>query len=279
MSLFLAGISALLYGLADFSGGYAANRSPLLSVLLVSQFLGLVLAAALVAFISPVLPAPADIAWGLLAGLCGALGLFTLYRGIATSIVAIVSPLSALVSAVVPMAYGAILGERPSALAIAGALLCLPAIVLLSWGGEGEGGRKEIRSAMVQGLVAGLGFGCFFVAVSRSSPGSGLWPLLASRLVSILVMGAALLLRGQRPLIAKAGRLTTALAGTADMGANILFLLAARSGLLSLVSVVTSLYPAPTVILGRIFLGQKVPRIRVAGIGLAIAGVALISLR
>jgi drug/metabolite transporter (DMT)-like permease len=279
MSLILAGISALFYGIADFSGGYASNKSPLLSVLVVSQFLGLLLAVAVVGFVSPVLPAPVDLAWGFIAGLCGAAGLFTLYRGIATSIVAIVSPVSALVSAIVPMVYGGILGERPSGFAIAGALVCLPAIVLLSWSSDGDHERKAVRSAMLQGIVAGLGFGCFFVAVSRSSASSGLWPLLASRLASIAVMASALLLRRQRISILRGTRLATVLAGTTDMGANILFLLASRSGMLSLVSVVTSLYPAPTVILGRLVLGQRVPKVRVAGIGLAIAGVAMISLK
>jgi drug/metabolite transporter (DMT)-like permease len=276
MPILLAGFSALLYGFADFAGGQASSRSHVLSVVLVSQAAGLLVASVAIALAGTPLPAWSDLGWGAVAGLSGALGLIMLYRGLAMSIVAVVSPLSALVSALLPVVYGLATGERLSALTLAGAALCLPAILLLSWGGSG-GDRKAVGSALFQGTLAGLGFGGFFIAVSRTDPASGLWPLAASRSASICVVLAILAATRRRPRIERASRAAALGSGLFDMGANIFFLAAARSGLLALVSVVSSLYPAPTVLLGRIFLKQRIPAARAAGLVLALAGVALIS--
>ena len=277
MPVLLSGISALLFGLADFAGGQASSKSHVLPVVLVSQAAGLVLALVAIATLGTPFPPLADMGWGLVAGLSGALGLTTLYRGIATSIVAVVSPVSALVSALLPAAFGIALGERLSPLTLAGATACVPAILLLSWGGPGGGERRQVRSAFLQGAIAGIGFGGFFIAVSRTSPASGLWPLVASRATSLCVVAVAMAAT-RRPLrVERASRPSALGSGLADMGANIFFLFATRSGLLSLVSVVSSLYPAPTVILGRVFLKQRIPPARAVGLGLAVAGVALIS--
>jgi drug/metabolite transporter (DMT)-like permease len=279
MSLIFAGLSALLYGVADFSGGFASTKNRTRSVLVVSQAAGILLALAALVFFWPGPPRLADLGWGLLAGVSGALGLFMLYRGIATSLVSVVSPSSALVSALLPLAFGLIIGERPSVAALVGAGLCLPAVILLSMGGKEEGKRAELRSALIQGCVAGVGFGFFFIAVSRTSPDSGLWPLIASRSASLCIILATLLIRREKLEIAKGSRAITLAAGLADMGANICFLLASRTGLLSLASIVSSLYPAPTVILGRIVFKEKIPVSRLAGLLLAIGGVVLISLK
>ncbi|HWQ09045.1 MAG TPA: EamA family transporter, partial [Holophaga sp.] len=163
MALILAGLSALFYGVADFSGGLAAARSRLLSVLILSQAMGLTVAVAGLAFLGHDLPPVRDLGWGLLAGITGALGLFMLYGGLARSLVAVVSPLSALVGAVIPVLFAVCMGERPTPNALAGCLLCLPAILLLSWErGGGPQDRRLVRSAVAYGGLAGLGFGMFF---------------------------------------------------------------------------------------------------------------------
>lgn len=280
MALLLAGFAALSYGIADFCGGFAAGRSRLLSVLLLAQLLGLLVALAGLALMPHGLPSARDLMWGFLAGLTGAMGLFMLYGGIAKSIVAIVSPASAVVGALLPVLFGLVLGERPSTLAVAGSGLCLPAILLLTWEGPaGEPGGKPVRSALVYGVLAGLGFGCFFIALSRTHPGAGLWPLVAARVASILAFVIALAWTGQPFRVGRNAWAPALAAGGADMGANILFLLACQSGLLTLVSVIASLFPAPTVILARVFLRQRLPATRWAGLALALAGVGLISIR
>jgi len=279
MSVILAGLSALFYGVADFAGGFASRKSALSSVLAFSQFSGALLALVFILATGQALPSTRDLAFSFAAGLAGLVGLFTLYRGISKSIVAIVSPLAALVSAAVPVAFGLIRGERPSSLALAGAALCLPAIFLLSWQKSGSADAMKLKSAVAHGLIAGLGFGFFFIAISLTDSNSGLWPVFCARLLSLALVVGSLLVSRQKLSLARESLPWTIGAGIADMSANIFFLLASRSGLLSLVSVVSSLFPAPTVILARVLLRESIPPIRVAGLVLAIAGVALMSLR
>lgn len=280
MAFLLAGWAALFYGFADFCGGFAARRSALLPTLVVGQLVGGLVALVASLFLIHGHPAARDLLWGVGAGLTGTFGIFMLYGGLARSVVAIVSPTSAMVSTLMPVAFGLFLGERPQATAVAGALLCLPAILLLTW--EGEGARhdpQENRTALGYGVSSGLGFGCFFICVSRAHDASGTWPMLAARVASLAACAIAMLATRQRFRAARGGLLPAVLSGSTDMAANILFLLATRTGMLSLVTVITALYPAPTVILARFFMHQKLPPARLAGLALAITGVALISVR
>jgi drug/metabolite transporter (DMT)-like permease len=275
MQVILSTLSAILYGTADFSGGFASRENATLSVVAVSQTIGLLVALIALPFIGGAVPSPTALFWGALGGASGAVGLFMLYRGIARSVVAIVSPASALVGALVPMLFGIVMGERPSTLAVVGAALCLPAILLLAIEKGGMG--THVRAALLYGVVAGLGFGGFFVALSRTPPGSGLWPLIAARAASISLFIVVLTIRRDRISIAKPGRILVAVSGACDMGANILFLFASRIGLLFIASSITSLYPGPTVILARVFMHQRLGAFRLAGLILALAGMVLIS--
>jgi drug/metabolite transporter (DMT)-like permease len=278
MPIFLSALSALLYGVADFSGGFASRREKVLPVMAISQTAGLAVALICLPFIGFTAPPPGALAFGALAGLAGAFGLFMLYRGLGRTVVAIVSPTSALLSAIIPLIAGAALGERPSAIALAGAALCLPAVFLLSRERGAAADPKLARQALLHGLGAGLGFGLFFVLLSRSGGGNGLWPLISARAASILVFACFALGRREGLKIGKGNIGFTLAAGILDMGANIAFLMASRLGLLMLASAVTSLYPAPTVLLARIFMGQKFGPGRLAGLVLAVAGTALIAM-
>ena len=280
MALVLAGWAALCYGVADFCGGFAARRSALLPVLVLSQAAGTLVAVMAAWALGQAVCSRADLGWGFLAGVTGSLGLFLLYGGLARSIVAIVSPASAMVAALLPVLFGLLLGERPPAPAVAGAALCFPAILLLTWDGDrSTRGGQAARTALGYGLLAGLGFGCFFITLSRTHAQAGAWPLVAARAASLTAFAGALLVSRQPFRISRADLPPALASGAADMGANVLFLLAAHGGMLSLVSVIASLYPAPTVLLAGIFMHQRVPPIRLAGLALALTGVALISLR
>lgn len=279
MSLLLAALSALCYGAADFSGGFAARRSPLVPVLVTSQAAGALLALVFVLASGEALPAGRDLAWGAAAGVAGAAGLALLYRGIAGGLVAIVSPTAALVGAAIPVAFGILSGERPSPAGLAGAALCLPAILLLSWERGGVADRRALRSALAHALLSGAFIGLFFVALARSAPGSGLWPVLAARGASISLLVVAAVASRQRLTVSGPGALPAVVAGLADMAANVLFLLAVREGLLSLAVIVASLYPAPTVLLARVFFREHIPPVRALGLALAVGGIALIGLR
>jgi drug/metabolite transporter (DMT)-like permease len=279
MSVLLAALSAVCYGVADFSGGFATRRSALVPVLVTSQAAGALLALAFILASGEALPPGRDLAWGAAAGVAGAVGLALLYRGIAGGLVAIVSPTAALVGAAIPVAFGVLCGERPSPAALAGSAMCLPAILLLSWERGRVTDRRALRSALGHALLAGTFIGLFFIALARTSPRSGLWPVLAARGASITLLVVAALLLRQRLAVSRAAVMATLLAGVADMGANVLFLLATREGLLSLAVIVASLYPAPTVLLARVFFREHIPPVRALGLALAVAGIALIGLR
>jgi drug/metabolite transporter (DMT)-like permease len=277
VALVLAGLSALMYGAGDFCGGVAARKTPILTVLLFSQAVGLVLATAAALALGQPFPAAGDLAWGALAGVSGAAGLAALYTGIATTVVAVVSPLAAVVGAAIPVLLGVATGDRPSLLAWVGIGLAVPAIAMLA-GGQGAAAKGgPLRRAVLLGAVAGLGFGLFFFTISRTSPGSGLWPLVFARISTItLVLAFALVTRRSvRP--GGSGLGFVLLSGALDMAANIAFLLASRSGMLTIVAVVTSLYPGPTVLLAVLFFRERMSPWRIAGLVLALVGVACIS--
>ena len=276
MSLLFAVLAALLYGGADFAGGYASRRTSVFTVLVLSQIAGSLVALIAAPILGPNAPTQADLLWGVLGGACGSLGLFFLYYGIAKSVVAIVSPVSALVGALVPMLFGLFLGETPSVPAWVGAGLCLPAVLLLSYEPAGSDALREVRKALLFGLLAGLGFGGFFIAVSRPAADAGLWPLVTARCASILAISVATLIARTPPRLGSASLWIVLAAGICDMGANIAFVLASREGLLILVTIITSLFPGPTVLLARIFMHQRLGPVRLLGFLSALAGVALI---
>jgi drug/metabolite transporter (DMT)-like permease len=277
VGILLAGLSALMYGAGDFCGGLATRRAPLASVLALSQAAGLLLAIAAALILGQHLPSYRDLLWGIAGGVCGAAGLGALYTAIATTPVAVASPVAAVTGAVIPVLLGVASGERPAILAWVGIGLALPAIVLLS-GGRPEPGKERLaRRAVLLGTAAGVGFGLFFFAVAHTDHASGLWPLISARCATLTLI-AAYALFGRRSLLPpRAGLVPILLSGLLDMGANIAFLLASRVGLLTIAAVVTSLYPGPTVLLAMIVYREKLTMSRAAGLVLAIAGVALIS--
>ncbi len=278
MAILLAVGAALMYGSADFSGGQATRRASVLPVLALSQAVGLFVALAGSLLTASAAPGLADLLWGALAGAAGAVGIAFLYAALATTPVAVASPVAAVTGALLPALFGLATGERPGLLAWLGIASALPAIVLLTWspgGSEARETRGAVRRALLLGLGAGAGFGVFYVAISRSA--AGLWPLVSARAATLVAVTLVAAASGRSLLPPKGSRLLSLLAGFLDMGANLAFLLAARRGLLTVVTVVSSLYPAPTVLLARAVSGERLTPGRVAGLTLALAAVACIA--
>jgi len=243
---------------------------------LVAQSTGL----ALLLVVAPIAggsPDGADLAWGAASGVVGMIGLVLFYWALGAGRMTVVAPVSAVTSALVPLVFGLLAGERPASLALAGALLALPAIVLIAREpgdrpGDDELDRPPRETPRIQVLVAaaaaGAAFGTFFVMISRSGHDSGLFPLAAARGASVLLVASALLVR--RPGRADpVGARTAVLAGAFDISANALFLLASREGLLTLVGVIGSMYPASTVVLARVVLRERLAAHQLIGLGLA----------
>lgn len=274
MFVLLAGLSALCYGAADYTGGCATRQSPVFAVLILSQATGLVGILVAAAFVPDTTVRLADMLWGAVAGASGVVGLALLYRALATTVAAVASPAAALVGAAAPVVAGALMGEQPGLAGWIGIGIAIPAVLLLT--AERRSGEGTER-ALLLGVLAGLGFGGFFVFISQTSAESGLWPLAGSKVAAIILALAVSWLTGGGFRVNRSGRILAIAAGALDMSANVLFLVASRIGLLAISGVVSSLYPAPTVILASVLDRQKLSRLRVVGLVLALGGVALMT--
>jgi drug/metabolite transporter (DMT)-like permease len=281
----LALSAALAYGVADFLGGAVARKSTALKALIwcVPVGLAVVLAAALLSGGSA---SPGPLAWGFAAGISGGAGLIAFYRALARGPMSVVAPVSALAAAVLPVAVGIAKGERLDASVLAGVLLCLVAIGLVSMeagdGRETASGRL-LDSGPIMAAVSGTCFGVFFVLLETAGDGSGLWPIVGARVGNLVIVAAAVLFlvgRGRDLGPRVSGRTLIGLAmlsGSLDAGANVLYFLAVHEGMLSLAAVLTSLYPAITVLLARIAYSERLRAVQRVGLLVAAAGVALVT--
>jgi drug/metabolite transporter (DMT)-like permease len=280
MEILLGALVALGWGSGDFLGGIAAKRIPTVTVLLVSQAVGLAAAFLLVVALRDAVPDPHIFLLSAAAGVVGIAALGMLFRGLAVGRMSIVAPLSAIGGGVLPVAWGLVRGERPSALALVGVGLALVAAAVVGRGAEHDPARSiSPRMELALGVGAGIGFGVVFILLSEASSGSGMWPIFIARCTSVPVLAVIAATVGVSPRIARADLAPVAGAGLFDVGANALVLLAVRRGLVSLVAPVASLYPATTVLLARAVLHERIGRQRLGGLALGILGLALIAAR
>jgi drug/metabolite transporter (DMT)-like permease len=289
MVIFLGLAAAVLYGSGDFLGGVATRKAHVLTVLMLANTAGVIVALAAAA----VSPGPARLAgltWGISAGLIGGLGLIIFYTGLATGPMSVVAPLSGLVSTILPVAVALSEGERPGAGVYAGALLCLIAVVLASSARDPGSARDTSRGtqpgrpgpgrAIVYGIASGAAFGMFFLLIRNAGRSGQLWPVAAARIgeLAVVLIAAVVLRRGLLPRGAP-GRLLLAAAGAGiiDVIANICYVAATRTGKFGLAVVLASLYPGVTVLLARVVLGERLRWLQRAGLGLAAIGIVLVA--
>lgn len=306
MSVLLALLSALTYGVSDFVGGLLSRRSAPWPVAVVGQTSTAVCTAAVAAVgLLPGSATGADLAWALLAGAGSGSGTLFLYRGFATGRMGVVAPVSAVGAAVLPVAAGVVGGERPAVLAWVGITLALPAIWLVAsepaadpaaepaparspgrspgrcpgeTTGGTSGGRRAPAAGLLDGVLAGLGFGLLFAALGQVPDSAGLWPLALTQVVSaICVVALAVALRTawvpREPTAWRAAWL-----GPVGLVATGSFLLATQQGYLAVVGVLASLYPGTTVLLAAVLLREHVHRVQALGLLLCAVTVVLLVL-
>jgi len=292
----LALAAAILYGTADFLGGVASRRASVFAVLALTVPTGAVVmvAAALLGgtpWLSGLLGhgglgAPTSVgdwsavAWAALSGVCGAVGLVAFYAGFASAPISVVAPVAALVSAVLPVGVAVAGGERPGASVVAGGLVCLIAIVLVSaQPGERRPGAASRLLALGYGAAAGVGFGLFFLFLKDAGQSGVLWPVAISRSAGTVVALGIALVTGTRPWRQRGTGVIriSLISGTLDAAANVCYVLATRAGLFGLAVVITALYPGMTVLLARFVLGERMRWVQRAGLLLAAAGVVLVT--
>jgi len=273
MPALLAFAAACTFGVADFLGGLSTRKAAVVTVTLLTNLSGGALALVLVFLIDGEWTALA-VVWGAVGGLAGLVGLLLLYQGLADGPNRLVSPLSAVVAAAVPVTVGVSLGDRPETFAIGGLALAPIAIWLVAGGDMQLTGASKRPFAL--GIGAGLGFGTFFALLAQAPDDAGAVPLLAARTASVVVLLiATLVAKPAKPTPSVLGIATAA--GVLDMTANGLFLWSTLEGDLTVVGALVSLFPATTVLLAVAFLGECLDRKQIAGLGLAVAVAALLS--
>jgi len=290
MAIVLGLLVAMTYGTGDFFGGLAAKRSATTAVVAGSFTIATILLGVGTIGWAMVggLPSPTatDLWLGAGTGIVGPVALGLLYQGLATGRMSVVAPITAVVAAIVPLTWGLASGERPSTVALSGVAVALVAVVLISGAPTHEDHPADapvspMGRVVPMAIASGLGFGVIFVLLGSTSSHAGAWPLLVARPIAVVLTVAAATVaarrsgRPTRPAIVapRPARPFVAGAGVLDITANGLYLAAINSGLLSIVAVLSSLYPAATVVLARVFLGERLHRVQVAGLVLACAGI------
>lgn len=289
LTIFLGLVTAVTYGFADFFGAVASKKIKAVTVTFVSGVSGLALLGLATPFLGADFSTDA-VFWGVLAGLGSAVAMSALYAALAIGPISIMSPLTAVVSAIVPMIVGVTLGERFSWLGWVALGVILIAVALVGFV-PGEHVRLPSARGLVIGLIAGGGIGFVLICLDQSPADSGLGPIILMRAVAASLLGLFTLIAWMRSRARAAGAaegirllspdrvwLAVIVAGLFDATANICFTLASRQGTLSVVAVLTALYPVGTLILARFVLKERIARSQLVGIALAIGASALLAI-
>jgi drug/metabolite transporter (DMT)-like permease len=306
-------VSAVFYGSGDFAGGLATRRASVIRVALLTQSVSATVIGIAVWSSGAGPPAAGTVAWGMLGGLAGACGAMALLAGFRHAVFSVAAPLSAVGAAGFSVLAGLLLGERPSALALTGIILALPAIVGVSVNararpaappapggpaplgeplpvrGPGPSGAEGIAphpaaarrrftpGGVSYGLVAGACFALLFIALNRAGSGSGFWPVFCSQMTGLATITCVAVVTREFRLPASGSRRLAALAGLGSAPGTIFYFVATHRGQLAVAAVISSLYPAVTIMLARVLLGERLTAVRLAGLVLAGASVALIA--
>jgi drug/metabolite transporter (DMT)-like permease len=266
--------SAVLWGAADFGGGLTSRRAPLFGVVLGVQVVGAVLAGSLFLIRGEPIPAPVDVGWSVATGVFGAIGVTTLYQGLAVGRMGVVAPVTGVLAATIPVTVGIVTEGLPDPLVIGGIALAVVAVVLVSRV-PGEHGQ---RSGLELGLAAGIGIGLFNTTLAQVDRSVAFGPLTIVRIVDFVLVGAFVLLTRGSWRIERRVLPSVGLVGIFDIGGNTAYLLATHAGALAIAATLSALYPVTTVVLAVALLRERMTSDHAVGVGAAIGAIALIAL-
>ena len=274
LAIFYGLASGLTWGTGDFCGGLAAKKINSFVVVLIAHLFGTIILTILALLLREPWPGTRDLAIGAAAGVVGNLGLVAFYRALARNRMGLVASVTAAISAVVPVVVGAFLEGLPAPTQLLGFVLAITAVVIISAAG-GVGGLR--LSDLPLPVLAGFGFASFFILIDQANSISVYWPLVSARTASVALITVVILFSGswQRP--GRAELPVILLAGFFDTAGNTLFTLAAAVGRLDIAAILSSLYPAATVLLAWFLLKERLTGQQWVGVVLALAALVLIA--
>lgn len=291
ISVVFAVLSGLSYGASDFAGGLASKRNDAVVVTVWMQVISLSLLAFIVYRLAPATVLVSDLAWGGIGGLGTAVGLVCFYRALADGPMTTAASITALVGSAVPVLVGLATGHLPNNLTLVGIALAIPAGIIVSVGGVASALAERAANPRVRTLqrletdrtrrlsiIAGLGFGLFFVALAQTSTEGGLYPLVGARVASVAAVALVMVTGKGFRIPAREDWVVIAITGVLDCAANSLYLLALDGGSFTWVAAVVSLYPVATVLLARMLLKERIARTQVVGLAGAATALLLVGL-
>jgi drug/metabolite transporter (DMT)-like permease len=288
LAVLFALAAATGYGGSDYTAGLAARQASVVRVTVLAEVTAVALLLCVIPFISTQAPSLASVLWGMGAGASGVTGAMALYLGFRHAAFSVASSVSAVGSAAFSVLAGMALGEQPGALSLAGIALALPAIAAVSAPAknpDSPGRRGRFRRAATGhhaagvglGLVAGAGFGLFFVGLNEAGSGTDLWPVVISQVAATVTVICVAAVTRDLGLPPAGARRLSVLTGAIGATGTAMFFVATHHGLLAVTAVITSLYPAGTILLARLLSGERLTALRIIGLCLAGASVGLIA--
>jgi drug/metabolite transporter (DMT)-like permease len=278
LTVALALSAAAVYGLSDFLGGFVSRRASVWAVALASQIGALVVIGIAAWLLVDGRPTIGDLSWGALAGLGTGSGTAFLYRGLAEGRMGVVAPISAVGTALVPVAVGVVTGDRPSAVVWIGIACAIPAIWLVSASERSPAAAERMGAGVVDGILAGVGFGLMFSALGQVPERAGLAPLLAAEVSSVLAVVALAVAMGHAWRPRQRAAWWGLVVGALSAFAAVMFLYATQAGMLTVSAVLSSLYPVFTVLLAATLLRERIGGLQAVGLALAGAAVVMVAL-
>jgi uncharacterized membrane protein len=277
MGIIFGLLSALAYGTGDFMAGLGSRRIGAVLVAVIVQFFSLVAVLITVLIFRGNGPTAHALLWGAVSGVGSGIGTYALYEGLAVGQMSVVAPLSAIFAAVVPVFVGLMLGDHLSALAAVGIGIAVPAIGMVSWQGNTTE-SSNLRAGIGEGVLSGFGFALLYIGLDQAGTQSGAWPLVPTQAVAIIILVPFVWQVRHRFQHWTSGTALIIAAGLLSGAANLLFLAATGRGQLSIIAVLTSLYPAITILLARIILDERWSRLQIAGLIIAAVAVVFIGM-
>ena len=265
--------SALAWGAGDYGGGLLSRRAPALGIVLVSQLVGMAIAAAIAVGKTEPWPGPSDVGWSIVSGIAGVVGISCLYRALAVGRMGTVAPVTAVLAAALPVLAGVLLEGMPSPIVLTGIGLAIVAVFLVSRVSAAEGpGRQGLGLA----LAAGTALGTFNITIAHLTEGLVFGPLTIVRGVEALFVVVIIAVTGTSWRLSDRVLPLVLLIGVLDMSGNAFFILARQAGQLATAAALSSLYPVTTVILAAAFLRERITVVHALGIAAAAVAIVLI---
>ena len=268
-------LSAASWGGGDFAGGLAAKRTSVFRVVAIAHAFGLALMLLMALAVGEHVPPRGDLAWGAVAGIAGAFGIAALYKGLSIGRMGIIAPVAAVVTAIVPVLVGIAAEGPPASLQLLGFMVALVSIWLVAR----PDGQIDTHRGLGLAILAGISFGLFLVSGKQAGHHAVFWPMVAARVASTLLMSVIALFTVAERGSVKGALVAILASGLLDSCGNALFIAASQHGRLDVAAVLSSLYPASTVMLARVLLKERISRLQTVGILGALVAVVLISSR